>query len=444
MLDRLHRKIGDLWWYSAMIFIACRSGDVIQAFIGLWLVPKYVGAEELGAVMPLQNLSGLFAAPIAILAAVFAKFVNTYATRGEIGKVRSFIHDVTLSSCVVFIACILLAHLLMPLFYERLRIASGLLTVLILVAGFVANIALLFTNALQGLKRFGTLALINLIGAPIRLVTLLVFMPIRALSGYIMGQATPPTSASLVALFSLRKVFRNVRPDTSWRRDVPAMLRYAGPIAVWTVGGFFTSTILTTLFRQRLPEMESAAYYMLSKLAEVGGYLGMSVVVVLFPLAAEAHEQGRENRSVLVHAVCGSLIFSGLLAIGFALFGRVLFSFIPAWGLYLPYVHLLPPTTLTMGLSYAIGAFVTYEMACKRFRPIWIVIGLNALWVVLLVCFTGCEFFRGILSDTAVDWMGSLSIARLDTLTWLGFGYTLLQFVILALLHFTTRRSIQS
>ena len=142
MLDRLHRKIGDLWWYSAMIFIACRSGDVIQAFIGLWLVPKYVGAEELGAVMPLQNLSGLFAAPIAILAAVFAKFVNTYATRGEIGKVRSFIHDVILSSCVVFIACILLAHLLMPLFYERLRIASGLLTVLILVAGFVANIAL--------------------------------------------------------------------------------------------------------------------------------------------------------------------------------------------------------------------------------------------------------------------------------------------------------------
>ena len=97
-----------------------------------------------------------------------------------------------------------------------------------------------------------------------------------------------------------------------------------------------------------------------------------------------------------------------------------------------------------MGLSYAIGAFVTYEMACKRFRPIWIVIGLNALWVVLLVCFTGFEFFRGILSDTAVDWMGSLSIAHLDTLTWLGFGYTLLQFILIALLHFTTRRSTQS
>jgi len=41
LLNRIHTRVGDLWWYSAMILIACRSGDVIQAFIGLWLVPKY-------------------------------------------------------------------------------------------------------------------------------------------------------------------------------------------------------------------------------------------------------------------------------------------------------------------------------------------------------------------------------------------------------------------
>ena len=106
LLDRLHSKLGDLWWYSLMIFVACRSGDVIQAFIGLWLVPKYVGTEELGAVLPLQQLSGLFAVPLAILATVFAKYVNTYATRGEYGKVKSFIRDVLLAACGVFLVCI--------------------------------------------------------------------------------------------------------------------------------------------------------------------------------------------------------------------------------------------------------------------------------------------------------------------------------------------------
>ena len=147
LLDRLHSKLGDLWWYSLMIFVACRSGDVIQAFIGLWLVPKYVGTEELGAVLPLQQLSGLFAVPLAILATVFAKYVNTYATRGEYGKVKSFIRDVLLAACGVFLVCIIAAYLIIPHFYIRLNVTSGMLTVLVLAAGFATNIASIFTAA---------------------------------------------------------------------------------------------------------------------------------------------------------------------------------------------------------------------------------------------------------------------------------------------------------
>ena len=106
MLKRLHARLGDFWWYSLMIFVACRSGDAIQAFIGLWLVPKYVGAEELGAVLPLQQLSGLFTVPLAVLATVFAKYVNVYATRGEFGKVRCLVRDVLMASAALFAVCI--------------------------------------------------------------------------------------------------------------------------------------------------------------------------------------------------------------------------------------------------------------------------------------------------------------------------------------------------
>jgi len=34
LLNKLRARLGDLWWYSQMIFVACRSGDVIQAVIG--------------------------------------------------------------------------------------------------------------------------------------------------------------------------------------------------------------------------------------------------------------------------------------------------------------------------------------------------------------------------------------------------------------------------
>ena len=37
ILSRLQIRLGDFWWYSLLIFVACRTGDAIQAFIGLWL-----------------------------------------------------------------------------------------------------------------------------------------------------------------------------------------------------------------------------------------------------------------------------------------------------------------------------------------------------------------------------------------------------------------------
>ena len=37
-------RLGDYWWYSALLFVALRVGDLINAFIGLWLVPRFVPA----------------------------------------------------------------------------------------------------------------------------------------------------------------------------------------------------------------------------------------------------------------------------------------------------------------------------------------------------------------------------------------------------------------
>jgi len=433
IIDRLHARVGDLWWYSLMIFVACRSGDVIQAFIGLWLVPKYVGTEELGAIMPLQNLSGFFSAPLAVLAAVFAKFVNAYSTHMELGKVKSYIRDTILFFCIVFGLCMLVAAWLAPHFYERLRITNGLLTVLILAAGFLSNVAQLFNNALQGLKKFKTMSFINVIGAPIRLITLLVAMPIRPLSGYILGQTTPPATSSCVALWSLWGSFKNVRPDTTWRKDIPMMMQYALPVAVWTVGCIVFTTLFTTLIRQRLPETESAAYYLLSKLSEVGGYFGMSISVVLFPLAAEAHEQGQEKRNVLKQSVLGSVAFSLVLAVFFAFCGGFIFRSIAIWQPYVEYSPLLFPLTIGMGISCATGAYVTYEMACRRFRPIWIVVTTNILWVAALALLMGCEALKGTLPDHIIAYMQKHSVANLSFIVWAGLLMGTLQFILVAI-----------
>ncbi len=415
---RLKEKLGDFWWYSLLIFLACRSGDVIQAFIGLWLVPKYVGQEELGAVLPLQQLCGLFAAPIAALATVFTKYVNTYATRGEYGKVKAFICDTLFVASGFFVLCMGAAYLILPHFYERLNIAAGLLTVLILASGFIGNIAQLFTNALQGLKKFTTITLTNLISAPIRLVTLLVAMPFRPLSGYVLGQGTPPATTSLLATATLYKTLKDTSCDPSWRKDLGKIIRYFIPILFFTGFMYLFGAITSTVYRQRLPEIESAAYYLLSRFAEIAGYLGMSMMVVLFPLAAEAHEKGKEDTTPLKKTIWGISVGTLALALLFTFTARPLLNLTATWRVYLPYAQLLPAMTIIMGMSSVISTFLLYEVACKRFRISAFIVVVNALWATFLVCFTGYEFFRGKLPDAIVDSMGTLNLATLTHLTY--------------------------
>ena len=438
LLDRLHSKLGDLWWYSLMIFVACRSGDVIQAFIGLWLVPKYVGTEELGAVLPLQQLSGLFAVPLAILATVFAKYVNTYATRGEYGKVKSFIRDVLLAACGVFLVCIIAAYLIIPHFYIRLNVTSGMLTVLVLAAGFATNIASIFTAALQGLKKFKTMTVQNLISAPIRLVTMLVAMPFRALSGYILGQATPPASCSVLAAISLHKDLKSIPLDTSWRKDLPEIWRYLWPVAVYMGLGTLFSAINLTVYRQRLPAVESSAYYVLTRFSEIAGYVGGSMITILVPLASEAHEKGANSLKLLRQTVAASIGSGLILALIFTTTGGLILRSTTAWRPYADFASLLPIQTLYTGIIIGGGAIIAYEMSCRRFRAAFVSLTLNFLWVFSIISFTGAEFYRGVIPDSIVDFISSLHVATLAKMTYSIFGFAVIH--LLLLIAITIRR----
>lgn len=431
-LSKLHARVGDLWWYSAMIFLACRSGDAVQAFIGLWLVPKYVGPQELGAVLPLQQLSTFFAIPLAIIATVFAKYVNTYATRGEYGKVKSFIHDVLAASILVFAVCIAAAYFLLPHFYERLHVASGALTVLILASGFLANVSQLFSSALQGLKKFKAMTVMGVLAAPIRLVTLLVAMPFRALSGYVLGQTTPSGASTLVAAVVLKRDLRDVPADTSWRKDVPEILRYLGPYAICTIFGTLFGTITATVYRQRLPEVESAAYYMLSRFAEISGYVGSAMSLVLFPMASEAHEQGAENDKPLRQAIFGTAVVTAGLALAFAFLSKQIFSLTATWKAYADYAYLLAPMTIGNGISIVVGAIAAYEFACRRNGAVIALTSLCGIWTAFLVSFTGYEFFDGFLPVNIITFMSLCDMRKLSNITYCSIFSAVLQCVVIA------------
>ena len=154
MFNKLHARLGDFWWYSLMLFCACRAADLLNAVVGLWLVPKYVDPTELGAVQPLTQFANFLAIPVAAFANTFRNELTRLSINKEFGKLKTLMRGVFIAAAIFLFVAIVVAHFTLPIFLERIRIAEGSLGLVIIAASFIGAVAPIYSNALQALKKF--------------------------------------------------------------------------------------------------------------------------------------------------------------------------------------------------------------------------------------------------------------------------------------------------
>ncbi len=414
-ISKLHARLGDLWWYTILLFAVQRFGDVINMFVGLWLVPKYVPQSELGAVMPLAQAVSVIGLPLGILAIPFMKFLSIYASRGEDGKIKSLLRDVFIGTGILSVAALLVAWLVLPFFFNRMRVATGMLGVLVVLCSVMASVSTIFGNAVQGLKLYSSTVWFNLLGAPARLIVMAVAMPFRALSGYFVGQCAPSAVSIAGALWALRKRFgRAVKAVPYWREDRAAILRYTLPIALSSIVGTVALSMESLVIRHRLSDFESAGYYMITRFTDIASYLGSTFIVFLFPMVAGLSAKDSKSRKLLVHSVLGT-VAGGLLVGGLLQFGGYwLLGINSLWATYQPLSNMMFPICVLNVISMACNCFTTYEIAQGRFRFFFYALPLIAFKSVVLYALTGIGFFKGMLPAAWIDMVQSWNTCRLS------------------------------
>lgn len=420
MLRKLHKKLGDFWWYSLMLFCACRAADVLNAIIGLWLVPKYVGPSELGAVMPLTQFSNFLALPITIFAMAFMKEMTMLATRGEYGKMKSLMRGCFIGAGVFLVVALIVSKFTLPLFLERVRVAEGSLGFLILAAAFTSAVAPVYQNALQALKRFKTISLLNIIGAPIRFTVMLVTMPFRALSGYFAGQAATPTFAIAASVWSLRKEL-SVPAEPYWTRSaIHQMSGLLLGIAAYNGAGGFLGLVEQTVLRQRLPNIDSAAYYLATRFSDIAVFIACTLLTVLFPYTASRAAEGKPTRPLVVKSSLAMLASGGILAVLFAIIGKPLLSILPDGDKYASYAWTIPWLIGITTLA-AIQTFHTNtEVSAGRFGFLKWWVPVNLIFAIGLLFITGHGYFTAYLPTTWCDFLASHNLTSLTSmLLWL-------------------------
>ena len=418
LLNWLHAKLGDFWWYSLMLFCAMRAADCLNVFVGLWLVPKYVEPSELGAVMPLTSIASFLAIPIAVITSTFRNELTSLAINRKFGQMKTLMRGVFIATAVFLFLAIVICRFVLPAFLERIRVAEGSLGIVILITSFIGTISPIYNSALQSLKKFKANSLISLIGAPVRLLTMLVTMPLRALTGYFVGQAAPSVFSILASVFCLRKEL-SVPAEPYWNREI--VRRFGRLFLIFGIGavaGGIASLVESTVLRQRLPELDSAAYYMVTRFSDISWFLAVTLSFTLFPFTAELAAKGKDTRPLVIKSSLAVFLSNAALAAFFWLFGERILGFLPHGSEYAAYWWAIPWIVSISSLTLFATLFTTAETSAFRFRYMKWMIPLTLLYPAALLFVTGHGYFAAYLPDSWTFFLATHNVTSLKAMLW--------------------------
>lgn len=417
-LRALHQRMGDFWWYSLMLFLACRFADALNAFVGLWLVPKYVPPSELGAVMPLMQFASFLAIPITAFSNTFRNELTRLSVNKEFGKLKTLMRGVFISSAVFLFLAIIIARFIMPAFLERIRIVEGSLGLIIIATSFVSAVSPIYSNALQALKKFKAQSIISIIGAPIRLLAMLVTMPFRALSGYFIGQASIPIFSMTASIIALKKEL-SVKAEPYWDKETVKKFSklFFIFISIGLIDGFFL-LVEATVLRQRLCDLDSAGYYMASRFSEIANFLASTILFTLFPFTAEKAAKGENTSPLVIKSLIVNAAFCTILALPFIFFGKTILSLLPHGDQYSAYWWAIP---WMIGITFVCSIiifYITAELSANRFAFLKWYLPIDLAYPILLLFITGHGYFADIIPATWTEFLTAHNIYSLKTMLW--------------------------
>ena len=418
MLTKLHAKLGDFWWYSIMLFCACRVADMLNAFVGLWLVPKYVAPSELGAVMPLTNFANLLALPAAAFANTFRNEVSRLSVNREFGKLKTLMRGVFATTAIFLFLAIVIAKFTLPLFLECIRIVEGSLGLVIIAASFVSAACPVYSYALQALKKFRAHAILSALGAPIRFATMLIMMPFRALTGYFAGQAATPVFTMVGDVFCLRKEL-SIPAEPYWNRTI--FKRFAILFAIfagWSITGGISGLVESTVLRQRLPDLDSAGYYMATRFSEIATYFFCTLSFTLFPYTADIAAKGKDLRPLIIKASLASIAFGALVAAPFFFIAKPILSVLPHGTEYTAYWWVIPWCIGIASLTFPLSLYTTAEISAQRFGFLKWLMPLDLAYPILLLLVTGHGYFAVVIPASWTAFLNMHNIRSLETMLW--------------------------
>jgi len=390
----IKRRLGSLWWHTLLMSVVARVGDVINWYIGSFLVMDLVSKDKLGAILPLTRLATFFALPLTIVLAAALKYFSVFEVAGEHGKIKRMLRDLAILTGLLSVIVALYLLFGKGFIQERLRFEDPRIIWLVGVMAILTCWNPVARTAAQGLKRFYRLIILG-VGAPVvRLVVVVLLLRQFQVAGYLAGSVA---SALVVLLFLSGGLRQHVSRDIqsqSYREHFPEMWRYALPVGIGILATTLQLTMEPWIIRQRLPEAQSAAYYAAMMFGSIPMILGSAIIPFLFPLVSEKHERGESTRDMHMQTL-GIVFLVGILTtLALVFFSDDILGLRASWRAHLHAAPIVWQVGLVMTLHMVMQCHIQHENACRRFRYLKYYAPTVVLEVVLLYSLMGWSVFK--------------------------------------------------
>ncbi len=395
---------------AILLFLALRVGDVVALAAGMWFVPRYVSPEDIGAVLPVTSFATFLSLPMFAFAMAVMKESSWLSAEGARGRIKSLLSGVFVATAAILAVVLAAAAVSMPHFLSAMRVNEASVGFLVVAASFMGCVAPVFMDSLQSLKRFRSLAVVEVGGAVVRFVVMAAVMPFKALAGYFAGQAALPAFRMLGSVAARRKDLA-VKAEPYWDRAAIRRLAAAfAAILVYQGVPMAASLVEHSVIRTGLSSADSAGYYMASRFSDFLYYLSFPLLLVMFPYTAGAAKKGESTRAFVLKCSIVTLVGAGLMVLAYVFFGKELMSLMPNGENYAAYARYMPWLVAITAATSCQVFYTNAEVSAGRYGFLWWLVPLHVAYPLALWAASECGKAADL--DSILVWFAAASVAR--------------------------------
>ncbi len=352
-----------------LVLFLLNSGNLFNYLFQL-VIARQLTPTDFGTFNAINSIAIILLAPAAVLPVVYSRYTVSLM-QNSMGQVRDVLVRGMKFFTWITLGLLALCLLGLPGIKSYLHLTSTLPLILMLIQFSLSMVRPILFGVIQGLQRFTLYGLGSSSIPLVRFLSGLVCVVVLGwgVNGAVFAGVVGAIVAMIIGFWGIRDILR--QPNQPIPPGLPKKMARYGLPAFATACMVMVLGNLDIVFVRHYCSPEEAGFYATAAiLGRIAMFLPGVLTHVLFPVAAQAHEDGEKGSGALWTSLGLTAILGGGFAVVCAIWPDMIISLLFG-SKYLDAAPMLVIISIAMALLAIANVIFTYSLARSEFGYLW-------------------------------------------------------------------------